>query len=121
MWTLSTIAKRIARIALAVAFVVAPMAPASAACISSQPAMQVTAEAGKRPCDTPCKDCSPGAKTSCQGDCIVATTTFTALAYADASVRAVPDARVDPETVTMRRALVRPPDTPPPRFLLAQF
>lgn len=119
MWTLSTITKRIARIALAAALVVAPVAPAAASCMSSKPTTDVTAAVRKQPCDMPCKDCSHDAKKSCQRDCVVVTTAFTV--PPDAGAPAFPDARVDPEAVTTARALVHPPDTPPPRFLLAQF
>lgn len=119
MWTLSTIAKQIARIALAVALAVAPVVPAAATCMPSEPKTNVTAGVAKQPCDMPCKECSHGAKKSCQRDCVVVTTGF--IAPRDGRTPAVPDARVDPEAMTTTHALVHPPDTPPPRFLLAQF
>lgn len=117
MWDLSTIAKRIISLALALALVVAPVAPAFADCMSTKSVAGAAVSQSKPPCDTPCKDCSPGAEKSCQGDCIFVTTFF--ISPADAGAFAIPAERLGPGAVIATLALVRPPDTPPPRMLLA--
>ena len=117
MWTLSTIMKRIVSLMLALALVVAPAVPAFADCTASKASAKITASEHNPPCDTPCKDCSPAGEKSCQGDCILATTVFSSPADADAF--AAPATRLDPQDVIATLGLVRPPDTPPPRPLLA--
>ena len=117
MWNLPTIKKRIVGLALAMALVIAPVVPAFAECMPSKPIANMAASEHNPPCDMPCKDCSPDTEKSCQGDCIFATTFFASLADADAL--AVPATRLDPLDVIATPGLVRPPDTPPPRPLLA--
>jgi hypothetical protein len=119
MWILSAIVQRIGGVVLALALVVAPITPALADCMSNKAAGSADASEASPPCDMPCKDCSSDAEKACQGDCIVATTVFSSTA--DSVAPADPAERLDPEGVTTTRALVHPPDTPPPRSLLAQF
>lgn len=117
MWYLSTIVKRIVSLALALALVVAPVRPAFADCMPNEPAASMADSEHNPPCDAPCKDCSSGTEKSCQGDCILATTAF--VSPSDAGAFAIPAQRLDPAGVTGTLALVRPPDTPPPRLFLA--
>jgi hypothetical protein len=117
MWYLSTIVKRIVSLALAMALVVAPVRPSLADCMSNEPAANMAASEHNSPCDAPCKDCSPGTEKSCQGDCILATTAF--VSPSDAGTFAIRSQKLEPAGVTGTLALVRPPDTPPPRLFLA--
>lgn len=119
MWVLSAIVQRIGGGVLALALVVAPMTPALADCVSNKATGSADASGASPPCDMPCKDCSSDGKKTCQDQCIAAMTVF--FTTADAIATVDPTARLDPETITTTHPLIHPPDTPPPRILLAQF
>lgn len=66
----ATIVRRLGSLVLVIVLVVAPIAPAVAACISPTSAKAMGVEAAPL-CDTPCEDCtSKTAKKSCQGECV---------------------------------------------------
>jgi len=116
MWNLSAIGQRIVGLALAIALVVAPVAPALADCAAAKPVAGHTA-ATMPPCDTPCQDCATKAeKKSCQGDCICVTAmlSFTPVAMAGIALAQQPA----PHAFSPHLTLAHPPDTPPPRTLL---
>ncbi len=117
MWLARTVANWTLSLALTAALVLAPAASAFAAC-PAIPSADMELASSTAPCETPCKDCSSDAmKNACKGDCVCVKTMI--IAPGDAAVAAVLTAKLNPEEIAARLVLVRPPDTPPPRSLLA--
>lgn len=118
MWPARTIANWMIGVALITALVVAPAASAFAACMPMKSGMTTTDAESQPPCDVPCKDCADdGAKKLCQGDCICVKTMIAS--PSPIVMVAFVTTRLDPEVISAQLALVHPPDTPPPRTLLA--
>jgi len=118
MWHARTIANWTISLALTAGLVLAPAASAFAACSATVPAASMETTSGAPPCEMPCKDCSSDAtKNACKGDCVCVKTMIAS--PPDAAVATLQTARLDPEEIIAPLALVHPPDTPPPRTLLA--
>lgn len=118
MWPARTIANWLISLALITALAVVPAATAFAACIPAEPAMHAMDAASEPPCDTPCKGCvDDAAKKLCEGDCICVKTMI--VSPSPQTMVAAIATKLEPEIVRAQLALVHPPDTPPPRTLLA--
>ena len=113
-----TIANWTFSLALSLALALAPAAFAFPACPSMTADMSMQASSTKPPCDMPCKGCSQDAtKNACKGDCVCVKTMIAS--PLDAPVPFLMTARLDPQDTEVQLVLVHPPDTPPPRTLLA--
>ena len=122
MQSLRTIAKRMIALLVGATLALTPAAFAMGGCAHAKAPMNMTmggqAMSAAMPCDMPCKDCSSDdAKKSCQGDCICV---MTLIDFASgAAFDAIRPANLTPHTHSAPAALARPPDTPPPKLLLA--
>jgi len=124
----ATITHWLTAILMAVAFTLAPIAPAVAACAQAMggqspmhgdaaPMQMGTDHATQTsaPCDQPCNDCTPAMKKQCAGQC-VCTPMIIAFPTGSLVIRIAAE-RMGPDRFLAPTPLARSPDTPPPKSL----